>query len=158
MGKILTRDEAAAWRRSLRERGGKVVFTNGCFDIIHVGHTRYLSAARMLGDALVVGLNSDASVRRLKGEGRPVYPENERAETLSSIESVDAVVVFDEDTPLELIKALVPDVLVKGGDWQPDKIVGRDVVLAAGGRVTTIEYQEGHSTTRILDRIGKRRT
>lgn len=158
MGKILTRNEAAAWRRSLREQGKKLVFTNGCFDIIHVGHTRYLFGARMLGDALMVGLNSDASTKRLKGEGRPVYPENERAETLSSIECVDAVVIFGEDTPLELIKEILPDVLVKGGDWQPDMIVGKDVVLAAGGEVTTIDYQDGHSTTLILDRIGKRPT
>jgi len=155
MGKILTRDEAAAWRGSLRAAGKKVVFTNGCFDILHVGHTRYLYAAAKLGDVLIVGLNSDASARRLKGEGRPVYPEAERAEILASLESVSAVVLFDEDTPLGLITAIVPDVLVKGGDWEIEKIVGREVVLAAGGRVATIEYQEGHSTTMILDKIGK---
>ena len=155
MGRILTLNEAVIWRESLRREGKKLVFTNGCFDILHVGHTRYLFEARAMGDALMVGLNSDASTRMLKGEGRPVCPEYERAEILCSLEPVDAVVIFGEDTPYSLISAVVPDVLVKGGDWRIGDIVGKDIVLAAGGRVTNIRYQEGHSTTGILERIGK---
>lgn len=155
MGKLLTLNEAVKWRKTLRSEGKKLVFTNGCFDILHVGHTRYLFEARAMGDALMVGLNSDASTRRLKGESRPVYPEKERAEILCSLEAVDAVVIFGEDTPFDLISAVVPDVLVKGGDWKVDEIVGKDVVLAAGGRVTNIRYQDGHSTTGLLEKIGK---
>ncbi|HNQ77390.1 MAG TPA: D-glycero-beta-D-manno-heptose 1-phosphate adenylyltransferase [Acidobacteriota bacterium] len=155
MGRILTLNEAVKWRERLKSEGKTLVFTNGCFDILHVGHTRYLFEARAMGDALMVGLNSDASTARLKGEGRPVYPEKERAEILCSLEAVDAVVIFGEDTPFSLISAVVPDVLVKGGDWKVDDIVGKDIVLAAGGRVTNISYQEGHSTTGILERIGK---
>ncbi len=155
MGKLLTLNEAVKWRETLRSEGKTLVFTNGCFDILHVGHTRYLFEARAMGDALMVGLNSDSSTRRLKGESRPVYPEKERAEILCSLEAVDAVVIFGEDTPFDLISAVVPDLLVKGGDWKVDEIVGKDVVLAAGGRVTNIRYQDGHSTTGLLEKIGK---
>jgi rfaE bifunctional protein nucleotidyltransferase chain/domain len=155
MGKLLTRNEAAAFRKALKEDGKTVVFTNGCFDIIHTGHIRYLFTARKLGDALVVGLNSDSSTRRLKGADRPVYPENERAEILCSIEAVDAVVIFEEDTPLNIISALIPDILVKGGDWSVENIVGADVVVRNGGSVLTVEYQKEHSTTLILNKIGR---
>jgi rfaE bifunctional protein nucleotidyltransferase chain/domain len=137
------------WRRSAR----CVAFTNGCFDLLHPGHIALLQAARSEGDLLVVGLNSDASVRRLKGEGRPIFPEGERAETLLALEAVDAVVVYDEATPLEVIVALRPDVLVKGADWAEDAIVGRREVEAAGGRVVRVELVPGRSTTSLVERI-----
>ncbi len=137
-------------RRRARER---VVFTNGCFDLLHPGHVTYLEAARDLGDLLVVGLNSDASVRRLKGPARPVLPQADRATVLAGLRSVDYVTVFDEDTPLRLIEALLPDVLVKGGDWAVERIVGREAVEAAGGRVATIPFVEGKSTTGIVERV-----
>jgi D-beta-D-heptose 7-phosphate kinase/D-beta-D-heptose 1-phosphate adenosyltransferase len=137
----------------LRARGGRVVFTNGCFDLLHPGHVRYLTAARALGDALVVGLNSDASVRRLKGAGRPVLTASERAEVLAGLAAVDHVVVFDADTPRDLIVAIAPDVLVKGADWAAEDIVGRDEVLARGGRVERIEVVPGVSTSELLRRI-----
>ena len=136
-----------------RRAGHTVVFTNGCFDILHPGHVRYLEAARALGDCLVVGLNSDESVRRLKGPRRPICTQDERATVLAALESVDFVTVFDEDTPLRLIEAVRPDVLVKGGDWAPDRIVGRDVVESHGGRVVTIPFVPGKSTTGIVERI-----
>lgn len=146
--------ELKALLAPLREKGLKVVFTNGCFDLIHPGHVAYLTEAKKLGDVLVVGLNSDASVRRQgKGKGRPVMTEEERAAVLAGLKPVDHVVVFDEDTPLNLIRELVPDVLVKGGDWAVENIVGRDVVEGAGGTVRTISYLEGKSTTDIVDRI-----
>ena len=132
------------------------MFTNGCFDLIHAGDVRYLSEARALGDALVVALNSDRSVRALKGEGRPILNEHERAEVIAALEAVDYVIVFDEETPRELIAALLPDVLVKGGDWPLDEIVGRDEVEAAGGRVLSLPYVEGSSTTDIIERIRNR--
>ena len=131
----------------------RVVFTNGCFDLLHPGHIRSLELARELGDALIVGLNSDASVRQLKGEGRPVLPERERAEILAALESVDAVVIFDDPTPREVIARLLPDVLVKGGDWPGDQIVGREEVEAAGGRVVSIPVVPGYSTSAILRKI-----
>lgn len=131
----------------------RVVFTNGCFDLLHPGHIRTLEAARQLGDALVVGLNSDRGVRELKGPGRPILPEHERAEILAALECVDAVVIFDEPTPREIIAALLPDVLVKGGDWAGDQIVGRAEVEAAGGRVVSIPVAPGYSTTAILQKI-----
>lgn len=137
----------------LRAAGARVVFTNGCFDLLHPGHVAYLEAARQLGDALVVGLNSDASVRRLKGPTRPILTEEERATVLAGLRSVDYVVVFDEETPLRLIEAIVPDVLVKGGDWPVEAIVGAEVVLAAGGRVLSLPFVEGKSTTGIVERI-----
>lgn len=136
-----------------KKQGKKVVFTNGCFDILHVGHVRYLSEARKLGDALVVGLNSDSSVRGLKGETRPIVPEEERKEMLLALKVVDFVCIFAEDTPLELIKKVHPDVLVKGGDWQVSQIVGADFVLAQGGEVLSLSFHEGHSTTDIVSKI-----
>ena len=136
-----------------RPRSQKLVFTNGCFDLLHRGHVEHLAQARALGDALVVGLNSDASVRRLKGAGRPVVPGADRAAALAALRSVDAVTIFDEDTPLDLIGALLPDVLVKGGDYTPDDIVGADTVVQGGGRVVVIPYVEGYSTTEMIKRL-----
>lgn len=137
-----------------RPREGRLVFTNGCFDLLHRGHVAYLQAARALGDALVVGVNTDASVRRLdKGTGRPLVAEEDRAYVLAALACVDAVTLFDEDTPLELLTALLPDVLVKGGDYAPHQVVGRGVVEAAGGEVVLIPFVEGYSTTRLLERI-----
>jgi rfaE bifunctional protein nucleotidyltransferase chain/domain len=130
-----------------------VAFTNGCFDLLHAGHVALLERARAEGDLLVVGLNSDASVRRLKGEGRPLFPQDERRETLLALEAVDRVVVYDEPTPLELIRALRPDVLVKGADWALSDIVGREDVESAGGRVVRAELVPGRSTTSLVDRI-----
>jgi len=137
----------------MKQAGKQLVFTNGCFDLIHAGHVRYLAQARALGDVLVVALNSDRSVRALKGEGRPILSEQERAEVIAALEAVDYVIVFDEETPRELIAALLPDVLVKGGDWPLDQIVGRDEVEAAGGKVLSLPYVEGSSTTEIIERI-----
>ena len=137
----------------LRAAGKRVVFTNGCFDLLHPGHVRYLAAARALGDALVVGLNGDASVRRLKGPGRPVLDVAERAEVLAGLAAVDHLVVFDDDTPRRLIAAVAPDVLVKGADWAADDIVGRDEVLARGGRVERIDLVPGVSTSELIRRI-----
>jgi D-beta-D-heptose 7-phosphate kinase/D-beta-D-heptose 1-phosphate adenosyltransferase len=143
------RDALAPRRRD----GTRVVFTNGCFDLLHAGHVRYLEAARALGDVLVVGLNDDASVRRLKGAGRPILALAERAEVLAGLTAVDHLVAFVEDTPLALIQILQPDVLVKGADWAADDIVGRDVVLARGGRVERIDLVPGVSTSEIIKRI-----
>jgi rfaE bifunctional protein nucleotidyltransferase chain/domain len=150
---ILTLDEAILRFGPQKRNGRRVVFTNGCFDLLHPGHIRSLEQARELGDALIVGLNSDASVRQLKGDGRPVIPELERAEILAALESVDAVVIFDDLTPREVIARLLPDVLVKGGDWAGDKIVGREEVEAAGGRVVSAPVVPGFSTTDILRKI-----
>ena len=130
-----------------------MVFTNGCFELLHRGHVEYLAQARALGDVLVVGLNSDASVRRLKGAGRPLVAEADRAAVVAALRCVDAVTVFDEDTPLELISTLLPDVLVKGGDYHLDDIVGREVVEEAGGEVRVLPFVVGYSTTKILDRL-----
>lgn len=140
-------------RRAWRAEGKVVVFTNGCFDLLHPGHVALLEAARAEGDVLVVGLNSDRSVRGLKGPGRPLIPEAERAEALGALEVVDRVVVYDEDTPLELIRAVRPDVLVKGADWAQDAIVGRDVVEADGGRVVRAAILPGRSTSELVGRI-----
>lgn len=148
-----TAEEAAAFADRVRARGGTVVFTNGVFDLIHPGHVRYLRNARGLGDALIVAVNSDRSVRANKGAGRPVNPQGERAELLLAFGFVDAAVVFDEDTPHAIVTRIQPDVLVKGSDWGPDNIVGRDVVEARGGRVVRIELAAGHSTTDLLDRV-----
>ncbi|MDD2683066.1 MAG: D-glycero-beta-D-manno-heptose 1-phosphate adenylyltransferase [Candidatus Cloacimonetes bacterium] len=137
----------------LQGQGQKVVFTNGCFDILHAGHVLYLEEARRLGDVLVLGLNSDASVRRLKGDSRPINPQSERSIVVAALEAVDFVCIFDEDTPYELIKALQPDVLVKGGDWQVQDIVGSDLVLAAGGEVRSLSFSEGLSSSNIIARI-----
>ena len=137
----------------LRGAGQTIVFTNGVFDLLHVGHLRYLQQARALGDALIVGINSDRSVRAIKGAGRPITPADERAEILSALACVDGVVLFDEDTPHEVIAALQPDVLVKGADWAADAIVGRDLVEARGGRVVRIPIESGHSTSALVEKI-----
>jgi rfaE bifunctional protein nucleotidyltransferase chain/domain len=150
---ILTLEEAILRFGREKRNGRRVVFTNGCFELLHPGHIRILEQARALGDMLVVGLNSDASVRQLKGEGRPVILERERAEILAALESVDAVIIFDELTPREMISRLLPDVLVKGGDWPGDQIVGREEVEASGGRVETVPILPGYSTTSILQKI-----
>jgi len=133
--------------------GEKVVFTNGCFDLLHFGHIHYLAEARALGERLIVGLNSAESVKRLKGAHRPINDEATRQHLLAALECVDAVVVFEEDTPLELIKIILPDVLVKGGDWQPEQIVGSDVVLKNGGEVKSLKFIDGYSTTSIEKKI-----
>jgi len=147
----MTREDARRWRES---RGGAVVFTNGVFDILHRGHVAYLARARAEGDALVVGVNTDASARRLgKGPDRPVNRDGDRAFVLAGLECVDAVVLFDEDTPLELIRALHPDVLAKGADYALDAIVGADLVTAAGGRVVRVPLESGYSTTALLKKV-----
>jgi len=145
--------EGAALAAGLRQQGRRVVFTNGVFDILHPGHIRYLQQARTLGDALIVGLNADASVRAIKGPTRPINNEEERAEILAALECVDAVVIFGEDTPAEIIKAIQPDVLVKGADWAEDSIVGRDTVEARGGRVVRVPIEPGFSSTEIINRV-----
>jgi D-beta-D-heptose 7-phosphate kinase/D-beta-D-heptose 1-phosphate adenosyltransferase len=148
------RSDAVALVQRARAEGRTVVFTNGVFDIIHPGHVRYLRDARALGDLLIVGVNSDRSVRALgKAPDRPINPEHERAEVLEALASVDAVVIFDEDTPHEIISMLQPDILVKGADWGENAIVGRDVVEARGGRVVRIKLAEGYSTTNILEKV-----
>jgi len=152
--KVLSRE--VFLERFRRPRDFRLVFTNGCFDILHRGHVEYLYQARALGDALVVGVNSDASVERLKGPGRPVVPQGDRALVVAALESVSAVTLFHEDTPRDLLAALLPDVLVKGGDYAPEEIVGRDDVEAAGGRVEVIPYIEGRSTTDLITRIQDR--
>ena len=136
-----------------RRQGKRVVFTNGCFDLLHPGHVRYLAASRALGDLLVVGLNSDASVRRLKGKGRPILSATERAEVLAGLTAVDHVIVFEDDTPRALIAALAPDLLAKGADWAADDIVGREEVLAHGGRVERVDLVPGVSTSELIRRI-----
>ncbi|HBI22625.1 MAG TPA: D-glycero-beta-D-manno-heptose 1-phosphate adenylyltransferase [Nitrospiraceae bacterium] len=134
----------------LKQDGKRIVFTNGCFDIIHVGHIRYLKSAKELGDILVIGLNSDESVRKIKGDNRPIVSQGERAEVLSSIRSVDYVVIFNEPDPYNTIAAIKPDILIKGGDWAIDNIVGRDIVESYGGEVRTIPFVEGFSSSRII--------
>lgn len=151
--KILGRDALAEAVRSLQRAGKKVVFTNGCFDLLHIGHVRYLQEASALGDALVVGVNSDASVRRLKGPGRPLTPARERAEILAALSCVAFVTIFGAATPLQLIRALGPDVLVKGGDWTVETIVGREVVEKRGGKVVAIPFVNNRSTTRLIGKI-----
>jgi D-beta-D-heptose 7-phosphate kinase/D-beta-D-heptose 1-phosphate adenosyltransferase len=153
MNKILSQPALKRRLASLRRSGKRIVFTNGCFDLIHPGHIRYLRAARRLGDVLVAALNSDDSVRRLKGPGRPLIPQRDRCEVVAALEMVDYVTVFDDDTPYALIKNLQPDVLVKGGDWQPDEIVGADVVRARGGVVRSLPYARGYSTTALVKRV-----
>jgi rfaE bifunctional protein nucleotidyltransferase chain/domain len=153
-GRVLPRAEAAKFAAAARERGQKIVFTNGCFDILHAGHVDYLKKASMLGDVLVVGLNSDTSVRGLKGEGRPIVPEGERGSILASLRFVDVVAVFDEPDPLSLIKEIRPDVLVKGADWGPGEIIGSEEVKSWGGSVARIPLTDGLSTTNIIERAG----
>ena len=149
----MTRDQAAAFASDQRARGRRVVFTNGVFDILHPGHLRYLQQARALGDVLIVGVNSDASVRRNKGPERPINNERERREILEALDCVDAVVIFDEDTPADIIGAVQPDVLVKGADWAENAIVGRDTVEGRGGRVIRVPLEAGFSTSAIVERI-----
>lgn len=151
--KILPLDALARKVEAHRRRGRRIVFTNGCFDLLHVGHVRYLRQAKALGDVLIVAVNSDRSVRRLKGQDRPIQNEQDRLEILASLESVDYITLFDEDTPLAVIERLQPDVLVKGGDWPPDRIVGRQVVEKRGGKVVTIPYVAGASTTDLVRKI-----
>ena len=151
--KIRRSEEMLAERGRLRALGARLVFTNGVFDLLHVGHVRYLAQARALGDALVVAINSDRSVRELKGPDRPVFDENERAEILAALRDVDYVVVFDDVSPRSLIKTLLPDVLVKGGDYQLDEIHGREEVEAAGGKVISLPFVSGSSTSSLLQRM-----
>jgi len=151
--RVLSREEAVRFVSRRRAAGASIVFTNGVFDLLHPGHLRYLQAARGYGDALIVGLNSDASVRRNKGEGRPIVAGRERAEALAALACVDAVVQFDEDTPAEIVRAIQPDVLVKGADWPADQIVGRDTVEARGGRVIRVAVEPGYSTSALIARI-----
>jgi D-beta-D-heptose 7-phosphate kinase/D-beta-D-heptose 1-phosphate adenosyltransferase len=153
--KILTRDELLIERRVLRDASKKLVFTNGVFDILHVGHLRYLRLARTLGDALLVAVNSDRSVRELKGQGRPLTPENERAEILAGLEAVDYATIFDDVSPRALIAQLLPDVLVKGGDYALDEIHGREEVESAGGAVVRLPFVEGVSTSKLIERVRK---
>jgi rfaE bifunctional protein nucleotidyltransferase chain/domain len=154
--KIKTQDELRDMIEDLHSAGKKVVFTNGCFDLIHTGHVRYLKIARGYGDVLVVAINSDESIRRIKGDKRPIMPQEERAEVLSALSMVDYVTVFEEDDPHRVVAELMPDVLVKGGDWEVENIIGRDVVEANGGNVYSIPYIEGSSTTTIIDRVVKK--
>ena len=156
MHKLLGRTALQRRLAALRRQGKRIVFTNGCFDLIHPGHVRYLRSAKRLGDVLVVGLNSDASVRRLKGATRPLVPQRDRCEVVAALEMVDYVTVFNADTPYALIKQVQPDVLVKGGDWTPERIVGADLVLARGGRVRSLRFAKGYSTTRLVERIRRR--
>ena len=153
MSLVLDDDALEAFVRAQRAAARRIVFTNGVFDILHPGHLRYLQAARRHGDLLVVGLNSDASVRRNKGPARPINPEHERAETLAALECVDAVSIFDADTPAAIIRRVQPDILVKGADWPADQIVGRDTVEARGGRVILEPVEQGYSTTTIIERV-----
>ena len=153
--KILSLERMLAERERLRANGARLVFTNGVFDLLHVGHVRYLAQARALGDALVVAINSDRSVRELKGPARPVFDEAERAEILAALRHVDYVVIFDDVSPRSLIKSLLPDVLVKGGDYQLGEIHGREEVEAAGGEVVSLPFVPGASTTSLLDRMKK---
>lgn len=151
--KITTRENLARTLAAKHLYGHEIVFTNGCFDLLHPGHIRYLAQARDLGDFLIIGLNSDDSVSRLKGPERPIQNEIVRGEMLAALHVVDAVVVFDEDTPLELITALKPDILVKGGDYTPETVVGADVVTEYGGRVEIIKFETGYSTTDLISKI-----
>jgi D-glycero-beta-D-manno-heptose 1-phosphate adenylyltransferase len=153
MGKIISQDELIRVAARERRAGRRVVFTNGCFDLLHPGHVRCLAGARALGDVLVVAINSDRSVRGNKGPERPLVPEQDRAEVLAALASVDYVTIFDDPTPRALISRVLPDVLVKGADWAPDQVVGREEVEAAGGRVVSIPLAPGYSTTDLVQRI-----
>jgi rfaE bifunctional protein nucleotidyltransferase chain/domain len=153
MSKIFDLTNLVSVRSRYRQEGKAVVFTNGCFDLLHSGHVFLLSDAKQQGDVLLVAVNSDASVRRLKGRGRPIFPLDERLEILEALESVDLLVSFEEDTPLNLIRELQPDVLVKGGDWSPDEVVGRSEVESGGGKVVIVPYRPGLSSTNIIEKI-----
>jgi D-beta-D-heptose 7-phosphate kinase/D-beta-D-heptose 1-phosphate adenosyltransferase len=155
MGRVISRAELIEVRRELKKNGRRIVFTNGCFDLLHRGHIEYLAKAKSLGDTLIVGLNADDSVRRLKGPARPITPQEDRAAILVALAVVDYVCIFDEDTPYELIRAVVPDILVKGADWTVDDVVGKDIVEAAGGSVHTIEFLPNRSTTNIIQKIAQ---
>lgn len=154
--KIRTLGAMNAERKALRAAGRKLVFTNGCFDLVHPGHVRYLTEARGMGDRLVVGVNADETVAKLKGRGRPLVPLEERMEVLAALDAVNYVVAFEEETPARVIGELVPDVLVKGGDWAPDQIVGKDTVEAAGGLVVSLPFAPGQSTSRLIEHIVQR--
>lgn len=156
MGQVISLAKLIPILERLRRQGRKAVFTNGCFDILHAGHVRYLSRASRLGDVLVVGLNNDSSVRKLKGRPRPIMPQKDRAEILAALASVDYVVMFGEDTPFKLIRKVRPDILVKGGDYKADKIVGADLVRSYGGKTVTIPLIRGKSTTGVFDSIVRR--
>jgi rfaE bifunctional protein nucleotidyltransferase chain/domain len=155
MNKVLSQEALRKELDRLRDEGKKIAFTNGCFDILHVGHVRYLAGAKKTADILVLALNSDSSVRTIKGDKRPLIPQEERAEVLAGLASIDYVTIFDEATPLELIKYLKPDILIKGGDWAEENIVGRDEVRSWGGRVVVVPEIEGASTTNIVDKVLK---
>ncbi len=150
---IITKELAGKIATELKEKGKKIVFTNGCFDIIHAGHVEYLGKAKQLGDYLFLGLNSDASVRRLKGEGRPINNEDDRATVIDALKPIDYVVLFEEDTPFNLVKEIVPHILVKGGDYKAEDIVGYDIVTKNGGEVITVSFVDGKSTTNIINKI-----
>lgn len=156
MKNILTLEEAKEIRALLKANGKKVVFTNGCFDILHAGHVDYLTKAKAFGDCLIVALNTDSSIKRIKGELRPIVPQNERAIIIAALKAVDYVIFFEEDTPFEVIKELVPDILIKGADWSVENIVGADIVLSNGGKVETIEFVNITSTTNIIDTVLKK--
>jgi D-glycero-beta-D-manno-heptose 1-phosphate adenylyltransferase len=150
---MLGLEELKLERKKLKNKGKKVVFTNGVFDLLHSGHVDYLNKAKALGDILIVGINSDKSVKKIKGENRPIIPEKDRAFVLSNLKAVDYVILFDEETPQKLISKIIPDVLVKGGDWPIDKIVGGDIVIKNGGQVKNIEFVNYYSTSKIIDSI-----
>ena len=153
MAKRHSLKEAAELAKESRKQGKSLVLANGCFDLLHVGHVKYLQQARALGDLLVLGLNSDASIRRLKGEKRPLLDEAERAQILAALDCIDYLTIFDEDTPLELLQVLRPTILVKGGDYAPDEVVGKELVESYGGRVELIQFVDGKSTTSIIDKV-----
>lgn len=154
--KLKSLSALAAEVKKHKAQGKKIAFTNGCFDLIHIGHIRYLKEAKKLADILIVAINSDKSVGKIKGKGRPIIPEGERAELLSGFEFVDYIVIFNELDPIKTIEAIVPDVLVKGGDWSIDKVLGRDIVEGHGGKVVTIQTVKGHSTSALIDSIWKK--
>lgn len=156
MKSFYSHEEIILIRKKLKDEGKKVVFTNGCFDILHAGHVDYLNKAKACGDVLIVALNSDTSVKKIKGENRPIVPQEERAFILSALKAVDYVTLFDEETPHEIIAKLIPDVLIKGADWTIDNIVGRDIVESNGGEVKTIEFVNNQSTTNIISEVLKR--
>ncbi len=155
MGKVCASEKIETTISQLKAEGKKIVFTNGCFDLLHVGHIRYLQEAKKLGDALIVGINSDASVKRLKGPTRPVQNEQDRAEILAALEAVDATILFTEDTPENLIHKVKPDILVKGGDWKIESIVGAPFVMSYGGKVMSLQFVDGKSTTKIIENAQK---
>jgi rfaE bifunctional protein nucleotidyltransferase chain/domain len=158
MTTLWDRKSLLSWRKTLKRKGLRLVFTNGCFDVLHVGHVRLLEEAASLGDCLLVALNSDESVRRLKGPDRPFTVLEERAEIIAALRSVQRVTAFNEDTPYALIELIRPDVLVKGGDWSPDDVVGKDIVEASGGSVSIVPLVVGRSTSQLIERIRSRRT